>query len=427
LNFLRLNFENPQTLREETTVNAEAKSNQGNPSAFTTLDERWLDEIYTNLAKANGGVEETANWFITQYEAGNPTLSPDAVAWAKRIKNATEKSQSVVYDEFEVCHGESLTEKDMPDASFLVDELISATGLTFLHGPTSAGKSALIWSIANALNEQQPVFGFTTYAKTRTLFVSLDMNDMALKIRWFGSKQKPKPAANRFYPKFDYITPLVFPILQDGFLESKIAARFQEISAEYGLVIFDALGNMVFEDFNAMVTASKTITTLKHLMGSKPHVLIHHDRKIKYTGKGMPVPATPEDAAGSQMWRNLAVHELHLWKANDQVRNLMVGKSQLIGQWDEPIKLRVDSGGKAELWESSRAEECLTKITSALAGWDGQSKMGAYETIAKAHDIDPKTASRWVDSAGGWDAVNAALKSRPGETKKLVFDMSEVE
>src|SRR4051794_40559621 len=81
--------------------------------------------------------------------------------------------------------GKALQKAPLVETAWLVDEMIPSAGVTFLHGPTTAGKSALAWAIGNAVQTGKPLFGLPTI-KARVLFVSLDMAEAPLKMRWFG-------------------------------------------------------------------------------------------------------------------------------------------------------------------------------------------------------------------------------------------------
>ncbi len=111
--------------------------------------------------------------------------------------------------------GKDLQKAPLVKTAWLVDGMIPSTGVTFLHGPTTAGKSALTWAIGNAVQTGKPLFGLQT-VKTEVLFVSLDMAKDPLKMRWFGTKDKPKAPSSRFNPEFTTIFPKLFPFIEEN-------------------------------------------------------------------------------------------------------------------------------------------------------------------------------------------------------------------
>ncbi|MEE8115092.1 MAG: AAA family ATPase [Nitrososphaerales archaeon] len=311
------------------------------------------------------------------------------------------------YD-FTIHHGPDVFEKEgLPEVSWLVKPLIPASGRTILHGPTSAGKSALVWALGNAIQTGRPVFSMEV-RQANVLFVSLDMADIPLRIRWFGSKDNPKPKEDRFYPKFDYITPQMLPILErdpkgNWWIDSPKGKEFRSLLGLYQFVIFDALGAMV-GNTNDPETATIAHQIFKRIMGNTPYILIHHDRQEIIGPSGFARKASNDDASGTRRWLDFSQHQLHLYKKNETIRFLEQGKSQVAADRDDPWKFYISEVGKAELYDEHKAKELEVKIAKALKGKEFTTKMQAYG-IVKAHygHGSTTTARNWVKQTDWWE------------------------
>ena len=306
--------------------------------------------------------------------------------------------------DYVIHHGPSvLAEQGLPETSWLVEPLIPSSGCTLLHGPTSVGKSALVWAIANAVQAGESIFGMKVI-QADVLFVSIDMTEIPLRIRWFGSQKEPKSEEDRFDPLFDYVAPSFLSIMDPNWVTSPLGVKFRKTLTPYGFVIFDALGSMV-GDTNDPGTATKTHQILRQIMGSRPYILIHHDRQALIDSDGLFRAPSDDDASGSKRWQDLSQHQLHFYKINHLVRHLKQGKSQLAAPQDEPWRLYVTESGKAELYEEHVAKSYEIKITQALHQQKFASKKEAYAIVmARYKDIGESTVRRWFKHCDYWTA-----------------------
>src|SRR5262249_4451006 len=145
----------------------------------------------------------------------------------------------------ELCEGHRYQNCPMPEIDTFVEEMIPAYGVTLLHGKSSAGKSALAWEIANAVQTGKPLLGLRT-VKTDVLYISLDMTQRSLLGRWRGSTKHPKPKEEQFKPNFYIYTPRIFRLAEDTDKGEKWRKdEFKPKIEPFGLIIIDALGNFV--------------------------------------------------------------------------------------------------------------------------------------------------------------------------------------
>jgi len=254
--------------------------------------------------------------------------------------------------------GKDLQHAPLVETAWLVDGMIPSTGVTFLHGPTTAGKSALTWAIGNAVQTGNPLFGMPT-VKAKVLFVSLDMAESPLKMRWFGTKDKPKPPSARFNPEFNCTFPPMFPFIEDNEDGDIFRDEFKDSIKPYGLIIIDALGRFVGDTISGP-DATRCYQYLRQVLGEKACILIHHDNK------------KDEDYSGTKRWIDFAQHQLHLKPPTPGsiMRTLKQGKSQLAADRDEPWKLMIDSDGKICLYDEAQIARARLKKAMKLARRD---------------------------------------------------------
>jgi AAA domain len=237
----------------------------------------------------------------------------------------TKRQTKKLYTSMLVPHtGKDLQKAPLVKTAWLVDGMIPSTGVTFLHGPTTAGKSALTWAIGNAVQTGKPLFGLQT-VKTEVLFVSLDMAKDPLKMRWFGTKDKPKAPSSRFNPEFTTIFPKLFPFIEENGDGDAFRAAFKSFIELYGLIVIDALGRFVGDTISG-TDATLCYKYLSQVLGEKACILIHHDGKNR--GKTHKGKSSSDDYSGTKRWIDFAQHQLHLTQdsSTDGMRILQQGE-----------------------------------------------------------------------------------------------------
>lgn len=296
------------------------------------------------------------------------------------------------YERMLVPHsGKALQKASLVQMAWLVDGIIPSTGVTFLHGPTTAGKSALAWAIGNAVQTGKPLFGLPT-GKADVLFVSLDMAEGPLKMRWFGTKDKPKPSKAKFNPEFDTIFPSTFPFIDENEDGEVFREVFKKSIEPYGLIIIDALGRFVGDTISGP-DATRCYQYLSQVLREKACILIHHDGKKRGKHGDTASEASSDDYSGTKRWIDFAQRQLHLMKHNsiDGVRILKQGKSQLAADRDEPWKLMIDSDGKICLYDEAQIahdtlSKAMKKARQEIPGFDKLKGRKRDEALGKVID-----------------------------------------
>jgi len=293
------------------------------------------------------------------------------------------------YEKMLVAHtGKELQKAPLVKTAWLVDSMIPSTGVTFLHGPTTAGKSALTWAIGNAVQTGKPLLGCLNTVKTEVLFVSLDMAEDPIKMRWFGTKDKPKAPSSRFNPEFTTIFPKLFPLIEENPDGDAFRAAFKSFIKPYGLIVIDALGRFVGDTISG-TDATLCYKYLSQVVGEKACILIHHDAKNKGKSKADDSNGASDAYSGTKRWIDFAQHQLHLSQTSkENLRILTQGKSQLAPDLDQPWKLMIDVDGKICLYDEARlAHDKLNKARLKIPGFNKLSRRQKDLALAEKLDI----------------------------------------
>jgi hypothetical protein len=279
-------------------------------------------------------------------------------------------------------------------AESLFPPLVPAHSLTMLHGPPGCGKSALLWGVGDAIARGIPYLGIPT-VQANTMLISVDMNKHQLKHRW----------QETFNPAFDPCPVDKFNCLDPSFKTSNFYTDARKFIAARNirLVMIDALSGIALgHSAKDDEVANAVAAALVQWLGTSPAIiLLHHDRKQRFTPQGQPIPPGDEDFSGSQQWRGNCTSQLHMWVTGPHRSALKHAKSQVDVLLEEELSLYIDLHGKAELWQQHRADEVARKWldTVILLHLKDLPLMDQYEAVAKHHDVAVRTVQRWRDLA----------------------------
>lgn len=278
----------------------------------------------------------------------------------------------------------------LPPAQYLMQTLIPRGGKTIVHGPPSAGKSALLWHIGQSIAEGVPCLGFTT-VPSKVLLLSVDMNFYAINLRW----------GTEFTPTFSVACPPKFNCLDDGFSRTVVyrdLRRYVE-SAKVDLILLDAIGGI-----HAGITAlnDETATGVDAVLSSwfpppMSFILLAHDRKARVDKDGRPVKKSEEDILGSQMWRSNCISQIQMSAVGHGISVIKHQKSQVAAAHEETIRVCIDDYGRLQLWDRASADEARAKYAHAV---DKESLRSASVTqqvnaVASFYKVSTRTVKRW--------------------------------
>lgn len=285
---------------------------------------------------------------------------------------------------------------EVPQQPHLVDPLIPSSGITLIHGPAGAGKSALGFHLVSALARGAPFLGIST-VKTSALYINLEMPLLVLQVRLKNAGFGPQDAYLINHPPVD--------LLQPSF---RLTPEFSEIrrvvhDLNIGCVVIDNAGTLTAQSTSDDQTARGIIAFLRDWFDDRAVCLIHHDRKLWRNPQTGELVNSDEDASGSKYWINSSVSVIHVYKTNGEVRVMKHTKSQAMAQLQEPVKFVLgDDGIKIELWDRKKGDEAAAKLTSAELelrqvhqDWDEKSETEKVQLIAQHLNTTTRTVWRW--------------------------------
>jgi RecA-family ATPase len=260
-----------------------------------------------------------------------------------------------------------LVRDNMGDPTALVEYLVPTKAKTLLHGPPGAGKSALLWSIGNAVSTGQGIFNLRV-RQASCLHISLDMNLYELRQRW----------GNSFLPAFPFVVADKVDITNINiFRTTELFATVRNHVEKHGteLVMIDAidglhLGHSAVED----TTANLVDDALSLWLPDCAVLMLGHNKKqILVDGKTK--QPGPEDCLGSQMWSANATSQLNLVKHGRNISLLRHEKSQVLPRYPGPnIRLYINEHGQVELYDEHKQAGEIARFLEAKAILENETK-----------------------------------------------------
>lgn len=254
----------------------------------------------------------------------------------------------------------------MADPTALVEYLVPTKSKTLLHGPPGAGKSALLWSIGNAVSTGQDVFNLKV-RQASCLHISLDMNLYELRQRW----------GNLFLPVFPFLVADKLDITDtDKFQKTELFETVKNHVEKQGteLVMIDAIGGLhlghtAVED----TTATLVDAALSFWLPNCAVLMLGHNKKVTLVN-GNPKQPGPEDCLGSQMWSANATSQLNLVKNGRNISLLRHEKSQVLPQHPGPIRLYINEHGQVELYDEHKQAGEIARFREAKASLENETQ-----------------------------------------------------
>ena len=190
-----------------------------------------------------------------------------------------------------------------PPTIWLIDPYVSRSGITFIHGRTSIGKSPLTWEMARCMSLGIPFLGWNT-TQCRVLYVEADTPSVVVRPRL---RLLPEPQGDWW---IDCVHELGLDIAEPN--QSTVAwlKRAREIKPE--AVFWNTLRSLTRKDLSKGETVSAFYTTLRVAFPNAAHIITHHNRKESTREDAVEIPE--EDHSGSSGWRDIAQIALHLRK-----------------------------------------------------------------------------------------------------------------
>ena len=250
----------------------------------------------------------------------------------------------------------------IPEGVFLLEPYLPRGGIVVLYGLPTLGKTAIVWSMAQAVQTGQPWLGLPT-VQSNVLLVNLDMPMNLVQNRWQDAEPPFEPTFSAFFDDMSVdCTQFLsnYPderhrIIQDKLEEMHSRHRF-------GLVCVDALREVVLGDINISGTPRLVYNAFKRVFPGATILFVHHERKsnVQYGG-GDPL----QSAAGSMEFMNIAQVAVQFAKKN-KFTFLEHLKTQASAQFDSlPISI-----GEDGVHIVHRDQDKLDKVVHFMRGVD---------------------------------------------------------
>ena len=269
-----------------------------------------------------------------------------------------------------------------------------------LFGPTSVGKSTFCFDLAEHVQMGQDFLGRAT-TQSQTLYISLDMPKNVVFNRWLNAG---------FQKHFDFWTCNPFNCISPFFQESETYCYLKALvrQKQVKFVIVDALREVLQGNLNDDDVALRVYDSFKEWMPGATILFIHHTRKSRYDQNGRAVGEGSDDNShGSKYFTNLAQVGLSLHKANREITDINVTKSQVYQMPDEPISIFLDDKYvKVHLWDdamqkSDKAKLLASeqKLSKSVKDWFKLSKSEQNKELAKDLGVTLRTVQRYRAAA----------------------------
>jgi RecA-family ATPase len=275
------------------------------------------------------------------------------------------------------------------DTACLVDPLIPATGVVFLHAKFGSGKTVLSIEEAVAVASGTPLFGMPTQ-KGRVALIEVDMPEAVFR--------------KRFQPRIDSLPddieigwlffPRAFDCLDKKFPQSAEFKELQNIQnlLKPNLVIVDTLRKIYRGDEKDGQFPSQVYGFFQQMFPDAAIQFNAHDRK----GSKDLFGPTDEDFSGHQAWANDAQSVIHLSKTYDDEKRVDLAhtKSHYSDLYPQITLLISADGCHMTLLDQVRIDQVQKIVAAAPANLK---KSDLDEQIAKALGVSPRTARRIRD------------------------------
>jgi AAA domain-containing protein len=264
---------------------------------------------------------------------------------------------------FEWYTGEEFSKLPPISDPWAIKELVPLGALTMLFGPPGIGKSAMAWTMGEAIQTgtdflSDPAFPTT---KGNVLLLCADMPK-----HWVGNRFAE---ANYTAPFNLGFTGGHFNVVDAKNLNLPMYQEIKQAAAGCSTVLIDSLmavisGLSVKDD----EVPSIVISALRDLFPTQAIVLLHHGRKQSFQG-GAPIPPSVEDALGSQFWRSSCQSQLQLYCKPGDMSYFRVAKSQVSARRpDDGVDVYVDEKGcKVIPWTEHQNNTTLATLRTADA------------------------------------------------------------
>jgi RecA-family ATPase len=273
------------------------------------------------------------------------------------------------------------------DTPCLIDPLIPATGIVFLHAKFGSGKTVLSLEEAIAVASGTPLFGMPTQ-KGRVALIEVDMPEAVFRKRFqprIDSLPDDTEIVWSFFPK-------AFDCLGQQFAHSQEYKQLGTIQTvlKPNLVIVDTLRKIYRGDEKDGQFPSQVYGLFQQIFPDAAIQFNAHDRKGTRDFSAAP---SDEDFSGHQAWANDAQSAIHLTKSYDDDKrvDLVQTKSHYSDLFPKITLLISVDGCYMTLFDQVRISQVQAILAAAPPN---QKKSDLDQQIAQALNVSTRTARR---------------------------------
>jgi hypothetical protein len=182
--------------------------------------------------------------------------------------------------DLDFCSAEELLNKNIPELEWLIQDMVTKRGVTFIAGDTGAYKSGLALHMAMSVASDGVFLKYKVIPKLRVLYVDEEMGLSTIKTRMLQIKHgqtTEKQLDELFFASFNNLK-----------LDSDMYGFEQLIiQTRPNLIILDSLVRFMTGDENSATDAKKCFDTIKYYVKKYgvSFVILHHMRKNGGNGK----------------------------------------------------------------------------------------------------------------------------------------------
>lgn len=270
--------------------------------------------------------------------------------------------------------------KDKP--KWLIHPYLPATGVVFMHGKFSLGKSPLVWRVMQAVSEGVDFFDYPVQDTGNVLYIENDEPLLQTVERLKLLNPVPKNVT--------VLGMRVFSIMALTPEDTKVFTELN-ITLKPKLVVCNTLRKSHNLDDKESTTPSLVYGKWQELFPDSCILFVAHDKKSSTKNFDGP---TDEDFSGSQAWVNDAQVGLHVTAVENRKSrtiNLAMTKAQF-SAYPEPMHLKLGPDGVNWL------DVGPGQIRKTFASLDPTlGKMERYEETAKRCQVSLMTVRRSLD------------------------------
>ena len=248
-------------------------------------------------------------------------------------------------------NGEAVLKHPRPSSIFLLEPYIPMDSIIVLHGKAGIGKSALAWTIAEAIQTGAPFLEEMPTTQTEVLYLCFDMPMFVLQNRWGSKPDNPAFHFHVCHEKFSFDSlqfNLQAPDSRHKLLKEQLLAIKEKVKP--GFVIVDSSREIHIADVKDSSIPKRLYDSMQRLFEASV-MLLHHDRKdSEYSF----MAGDREAAIGTQEWTAHAQVTLRLARQGKGLF-LIHSKSQVGEEYDR-LALTFEGGIVVESRDKGRID-----------------------------------------------------------------------